>query len=411
MKTPIVVALLVAGVSLWHAEGQIYDTNNVVVQTFAGSGFYGYLDGVGQLTMFNNPKGIVADTLTNLYVLDAANAVIRKITPDATVSTFAGGGNQTTGYGTNTTVMYGGINGVNGIAIDHSNALWIPSYSGPLVRVGPDAYVTTVFLNGTGSPWGVCVDSLNNVYISDFSGNKIWRYRTNAVLEVFAGSGNPGSTDGNGVFTSFYGPTALLADAADNIYVWDSVNYAIRKINQNRDVVTIIRNPSFPTDGEGTNASFGTIQSMCVDDSGNIIFACGLSVRKMTATTNVVTLAGSFTQYAYTNGPGNLARFNGASGVCISHGVIFVADTSNQRIRQISFNPSSEPVLPAKLHLNTFPGVQITGTVGRTYQIQSSSDMNGWTTLATVLLTSSPYLWIDQNPIAGNKFYRALLLP
>jgi hypothetical protein len=61
--------------------------------------------------------------------------------------------------------------------------------------------------------------------------------------------------------------------------------------------------------------------------------------------------------------------------------------------------------------LNTYPGLQIIGTVGMTYQIQTSPDLNSWTTKATILLNSNPYLWIDQNPVSGNKFYRALLLP
>jgi hypothetical protein len=131
----------------------------------------------------------------------------------------------------------------------------------------------------------------------------------------------------------------------------------------------------------------------------------------MEATTNVVTMAGSFTQSGYTNGAGNLARFNGANGVCLSQGSIFVADSGNQRIRQISFNPQPQVVTGANLGIGTFAGITITGAVGRTYQIQSSPDLNTWTTRATLLLTSSPYLWIDQNPIAGNKFYQALMLP
>jgi hypothetical protein len=88
-----------------------------------------------------------------------------------------------------------------------------------------------------------------------------------------------------------------------------------------------------------------------------------------------------------------------------------VADSGNNRIRQISFNPQPQVVSGANLNIGTFAGVTITGVVGRTYQIQSSPDMSTWTTVATVLLTSSPYLWIDQNPIAGNKFYQAVLLP
>jgi hypothetical protein len=152
---------------------------------------------------------------------------------------------------------------------------------------------------------------------------------------------------------------------------------------------------------------------MCADNAGNIILACGFSncssVRKMTPSTNIITLAGSFTQTGYADGPGNLARFSGAHGICISMGTIYVADSSNQRIRSITNNPI--PGLPANLQLSTYPGLQITGTVGRTYRIEASPDTTTWSTAATLLLTSSPYLWIDQNPVAGNKFYRALLLP
>jgi hypothetical protein len=142
-----------------------------------------------------------------------------------------------------------------------------------------------------------------------------------------------------------------------------------------------------------------------------VLLACGTSIRKMDATTNVVTMAGSFTQSGYTNGAGNLSRFNGANGICLSGGTIYVADSGNYRIRQISFNPQPQVVSGANLSIGTFAGLTITGVVGRTYQVQSSPDLNGWTTRATLLLNSSPYLWIDQNPVSGNKFYRAVLLP
>src|ERR1700739_3833147 len=103
MKLKIIITLVAAmGILGWCAEAQTYDTNNDVVQTFAGSGFSGYVDGVGQLTMFNTPEKIVADSYSNLFVLDYGNVRIRKITPDGTVSTFAGGGiGSLPGNGTN----------------------------------------------------------------------------------------------------------------------------------------------------------------------------------------------------------------------------------------------------------------------------------------------------------------------
>jgi hypothetical protein len=170
-------------------------------------------------------------------------------------------------------------------------------------------------------------------------------------------------------------------------------------------------------DGVGTNAGFYGVSAMCSDASGNIYLAGystsgGASIRKMSATTNVTTLAGSFTQHGFANGIGSSARFDfGDEGVCIYQGMIFVADFSNQRIRQITFNPTSQVVPPSNLSISNYPGVKITGTVGRTYQIQSSPDMSAWTTEATVLLNASPYLWLDQSASAPKKFYRALMLP
>jgi hypothetical protein len=91
--------------------------------------------------------------------------------------------------------------------------------------------------------------------------------------------------------------------------------------------------------------------------------------------------------------------------------MIFVAESGNNRVRQISFDPALQVVTPANLNLQTYAGLTINGHVGRTYQIQSSANLTNWTTRATLLLTASPYLWIDQNPVAGNKYYRAVLLP
>ena len=91
--------------------------------------------------------------------------------------------------------------------------------------------------------------------------------------------------------------------------------------------------------------------------------------------------------------------------------MVFVADSGNNRIRSISFNPLPQALSPANLQLNTYAGLQIAGTVGRTYQIQSSPDLKSWATVSTLLLTTGPYFWVDQNPVAGNKYYRAVQLP
>lgn len=380
-------------------QAQVYDTNNVV-QTFAGSGFYGYYDGQGVFTMFNTPTAIVNDTSSNLFVLDSQNSLVRKITASATVSTYFN------------LLPYSAI---APMTIDHSNALYVATQQGSLLRISSNGVSSQINLpfNSYSAVGGLCVDSANSLYVSDSYGNRIYRQNTNGGWEIFAGSGNPGSIDGNWIFTSFNGPRALTVDAANNIYVWDTYGHIIRRINQNRDVATIAGS-NFAiqdSDGVGPSAGFNIVFDIRADNAGNLILACGSSVRKITPMTNVVTIAGAFDQTGYTNGPGQLARFRSAASVCPMGGNIFVADANDHRIRQITFNATSQPVPPGDLSLNAYAGVQVTGIVGRAYRIESSLDMIKWTTEDTILLTGSPFLWIDRSGLTQKKFYRAFLLP
>lgn len=400
------------------APAQNYETNNVSVQAFVGSGFYGHLDGEGLFTMFNYPGAVVVDSFTNFFVLDVANNRIRKVSPTGTVSTFIGGGPAAVpGYGTN---VYLSFNGYNGMTIDRANTIWMVNgytFNGTaLLKITPDGLVLPITLPGVYSLSGVCVDSQNRLYLADSSANRIYRYQTNGTFEVFVGSGNPGAINGNWVFTSFRSPTHLAADAADNVYVWDSGNFLIRRVNQNRDVVTVAGNgTSNPAlDGSGTNAAISYIQGMMFDSGGNLIFSSGYQgtcIRKMSPALNFTTIAGNFDTSGYANGVGSNSLFQVAQGLCIAQGDIYVADSANHRIRKISLNVTAQVVSPSNLELGTYPGVKITGTIGRAYRIESSTNMTFWTKEADLLLATNPQLWIDPVAASGKKFYRAVLLP
>ena len=385
-------------------QAQIYDTNNPVVQTFAGSGFSGYVDGQGTQTMFFFPRAIGVDSVGNLLVVDGNGSApdsqrMRTISPSGYVSTL---------------YLQGSLYpNPNSMAIDHFDNINLVTDASPtwLTVSLSTKYVSVYGLTGWGNTGGICVDSSNIVYISNPRGNRIYRWINNG-LEVFAGSGNSGSINGNGIFTSFNNPSALAVDSADNVYVWDSGNRLIRRISQNRDVVTITGNlGSASADGVGTNAAFSNVNSMCADGLGNLYVACASCIRKISATTNVTTLAGSFTQTGYTDGIGSDARFNGLAGVCFSQGSLFVTDKNNQRIRSLTFKPTEQLVSGPDLGLGTFAGLKISGIVGRTYRIESSTDMNTWNPETTILLNSSPFLWIDSTELSPEKFYRAFLLP
>lgn len=402
--------LALSVVALAPAQGQIYETNNVMVQTFVGSAFSGYLDGVGQQTMFSRPTHLAADSAGNIFVYDSGNLRIRKITPDGTVSTFAGGGKQPPpGQGTN--VYF--IGSVNAMIVDHSDTLWVAGQLNQpsLTSIQPDGYVSepVTLTDLPSGPGDMCLDSRGNIYLS--AANRIYRYETNGILSVFAGSGNTGGVDGNGIFSSFDAPSALAVDSADTIYVWEGRR--IRRVFQNRDVVTLLKGQlsGVDVDGVGTNASISRVSALSIDKAGNLIAAGEWSIRRITAQTNVTTLAGSFTENGDRNGTGNIARFNFAEGLCIVSNVVYVADSYNHRIRSISFDPPEQPVSAASLDLNTYPGLKITGTIGRTYRIEASSDGTSWSPLETLLLTRNPYLWIDPAPATAKRMYRAFLLP
>jgi hypothetical protein len=417
---------LLLGVLASRARAQIYDTNSDYVQTFAGSGFIGVTDGVGQLAMFNYPWAIVADSHSNLFVWDYQSVTVRKIAADRTVSTFAAPKDPANGFPTSAWMPIG-----FGIMPDGTLFLGYTSSDinvhNSLIKIAPDGQVTVLtnnsapFLPTGGGIKGICADGYGNVYVALGSANStnftpvqncIYRLDTNHNWNVFAGSGNQGYADGNGIYSSFNHPGPLAADAAGNVYVWDSWNSRIRRIDQNQNVTTVAgRYSSTNVDGYGTNAVISAVYQMACDNSGNLFLACGNCIRKMDVQSNVVTVAGSFTQTGYTNGPGNGALFNGARGICVSQGQLFVADSNNQRIRNIAFDPAPEPVSGAFLGISTYAGVTITGIVGRTYQIESSPDDVNWTPAARILLTGSPYLWFDLTAMNSNRFYRALLLP
>lgn len=420
-STLLLTTLLLATLYCRPARGQIYDTNNIQVHTFAGYGFPGYVDGQGIFSAFSAPSQIAADPAGNLYVLDYGNYRLRKITPDGTVTTLVGGGLSYDGVGTNVSLSWGNL---GAMAADHTGNLWLVLASGYyngsttfLLSITTNGQVTLAAagLTNLNTISALCFDSANNLYYS--GGNRIYRYTPGTGQVVpFAGNGMPGNFDGQGtVFDEFNSPTALACDPANNLYVWDSGNGTIRRVDQNETVTTIAGGGGYyyygNQNGVGTNASIFSVNSLFTDMTGNLYLVGSTFIGKIDIRTNVDTLAGNFNGNGYADGPGYLAQFSNPQGGCYSQGTIFIADANNNRIRSLTLNSSAQTVAPASLQLNTYSGLQITGTAGRTYQIQSSPNLKTWTTATTLVLPASPYLWIDQNPMGGNKYYRAVLLP
>lgn len=229
-------------------------TPDGVVTTVAGSAAnQGYRDGAGTGAWFNSPFGIGADTAGNLYVADTGNSVIRKITPDGTVTTLAGMAKvRGSADGTGASALF---NQPTGIAVDGNGIIYVSdSFNQTIRSVTPAGIVTTLagmpgvvgFNNGKAAnalfnyPQGLAVDGSGNVYVADTGNSTIRVIRSGGTVATLAGQPlTAGLKDGTGANAWFNQPTGLRLDGSGNLYVVDSGNATIRRVSLDGVVTTL----------------------------------------------------------------------------------------------------------------------------------------------------------------------------
>jgi ATP-dependent protease HslVU (ClpYQ) peptidase subunit len=198
------------------------------------------------------------------------------------------------------------------------------------------------FVDGTGTaaqfknPTGIAVDDSGNVYVADVSNHKIRKITPAGVVTTFAGS-SAGFADGTGTAAQFNNPANVALDASGNVYVVDSGNSKIRKITPEGVVSTFAGSSAGFADGTGTSAQFSNPQGITIDASGNVYIAdtSNQKIRKITPTGVVTTFAGS--DYGDVDGTGTSAQFKYPYGVAVdASGNVYVADRSNHKIRKIT---------------------------------------------------------------------------
>jgi len=346
-----------------YTGGQIVGNDPRTYFTLAGSaGNFGSADGISNAAQFGQTYCPVVDTAGNVFVVDNTFSTIRKITPQGSVSTFAGQagvqGSADAAIGTNAT-----FSNPYGLAIDLSNNLYVADTGNDTIRkITPSGAVSTLAgkpgnygsSDGTGTgalfgaPRGIVVDTNGNVYIADTSNETIRKMTPAGVVTTLAGLVNSfGTADGTGNGARFNFPEGLAVDASGNIYVADSGNSSIRKVTPAGVVTTFagFTGSGGAADGTGNTARFNTPTGIAIDAGGNTYVADNgnNAIRKVTQAGVVTTLAGLSGSPGSADGIGSAVRFHFPSGVAVdASGDLFITDSQNNTIR--ATQPLTTPV-------------------------------------------------------------------
>ena len=319
------------------------------ITTVAGTGEVGYGGDGGPATeaLFGRPVGVAVDAAGNLFVADIWDRRVRKIDASGTITTVVGTGES--GYGGD-----GGpatealLSNPVGVAADTAGNVFVAdSGNGRVRKIDASGTITTVA--GTGefgyggdggpateallnNPVGVAVDAAGNVFVADSRNYRVRKIDVSGMIATWAGTGEYGV---DRVVAS-----GIAVDSSRNVYLADFENHRVRKIDASGTITTVAGTGRFGYGGDGgpaTEALFEYPRDVAVDAAGNVFVADNHRVRKIDASGTITTLAGTGQRgFGGDGGPATEALLSAPVGVAVdAAGNVYVADSGNERVRKI----------------------------------------------------------------------------
>lgn len=327
-----------------HAIRKVVISSGVVT-TLAGTlGTAGSANGTGPTATFNSPVDLKWDsTAMALYVADAGNKLIRKVTSAGVVTTLAGitgSGSSLDGTGTAAT-----FSGLQGMGWDGAGNLYVSDGYAVRKIVVSTAAVTTLAgvagtkgsVDGTGtaarftSPGEIEADGAGNVYVADSPTVRKIVASTGAVTTLAGMAAHPGLQDGPATAAPFNVPDSVALDGAGNLFVAEAANRDVRKIVLATGAVTTFVGLT------GARIGVGHI-GLAADAQGNVFIADTTRsvVYQVTSAGVMTTLAGSVGNSGSMDGTGTAARFASPFGLATDNlGNVYVAEQGNYTVRKI----------------------------------------------------------------------------
>ncbi|MGB0581262.1 MAG: SMP-30/gluconolactonase/LRE family protein [Limisphaerales bacterium] len=384
------------------------------VGTVAGAGGeIGSADGNGAMARFNDPSGLAVGSDGRIYLADSRNHVIRAIATNGVVSTLAGvAGEQ------------GNLDGVDA-RFDHPSGLIILADGSLLVgdtgnhvirRIAVDGTVATFaglagqadHLDGQASsarfssPIGLAVDAAGNIFVADSGNHVIRRIDSSGNVSTFAGRPEEWGSE-NGTNATFNGPLDLAFDAAGHLLISDANNYSIRRVSPSGEVSVFAGQP-------GDDSRLGKPAELVITPAGVVYVADSLHhvIRRIDSNGSISIVSGSIGATGNVDGINGVARFFNPYGLALAiDGRLLISDAYNQTVREL-IAPFALAVAPNGNSVE----VSWESIPGRRYRLEQRADSatGNWMPLGAEVTASDSVTTVTL-PLVGQAFLRVLRLP
>ncbi|MFN7926413.1 MAG: SMP-30/gluconolactonase/LRE family protein [Blastocatellia bacterium] len=355
----ILLTLLLVSASLTLAA-----QSSLIIRSPAGSGAYGFGgdNNPAANALLATPSGVAVDGDGNMFIADTYNNRIRKVNAAGVITTYAGTGiGGYTGDGGQATIAR--IDTPIGIAVDRSgNVYFSDSLNDAVRKVDTTGKITTVAGNGQSGfsgdggqataarlslPQSLIFDGAGNLYICDTFNNRVRKVDTQGIITTIAGNGSAGYSGDGGLATQakLDTPDGVAVDRLGNVYIADTQNFVVRKVDTSGKISTYAGNgiDGYGGDnGAALQANLSPIRGLAVDASGNLYIGDPGNdrIRRVDTKGKITTVAGNgSTGYNGDAMTATQAWLNEPIGISIDpYGVLYFTDSYGDRVRVLKSN-------------------------------------------------------------------------